>query len=168
MTRLDLQPLGDPHDEGPQQIDGDHPAIVGLALAAAALAGRVANVAEPSMPRPKSRTLTTTSCSRAPQAITILRSLSRPSEPRACPYLSALSIRLAQIWFSSPAKPRTRGSPGSICTATSADFDRAFMPTQAHTAERWKSVDRAHYQSIGLPPVSTSTILAPWIASSLM
>src|SRR5512136_3018729 len=35
-----------------------------------------------------------------------------------------------------------------------ADFDRAFMPTQAHTAERWKSVDRAHYQSIELPPVS--------------
>ncbi len=35
-----------------------------------------------------------------------------------------------------------------------ADFDRAFMPTQGHTAERWKSVDRAHYQSIELPPVS--------------
>jgi hypothetical protein len=35
-----------------------------------------------------------------------------------------------------------------------ADFDRAFMPTQTHTAERWKSVDRAHYQSIELPPVS--------------
>jgi hypothetical protein len=35
-----------------------------------------------------------------------------------------------------------------------ADFDRAFMPTQTHTAERWKSIDRAHYQLIELPPVS--------------
>jgi hypothetical protein len=35
-----------------------------------------------------------------------------------------------------------------------ADFDRAFMPTQTHTAQRWKSIDRAHYQSIELPPVS--------------
>ena len=34
------------------------------------------------------------------------------------------------------------------------DFDRAFMPTQTHTAQRWKNVDRAHYQSIELPPVS--------------
>jgi hypothetical protein len=34
------------------------------------------------------------------------------------------------------------------------DFDRAFMPTQTHTAQRWKSIDRAHYQSIELPPIS--------------
>lgn len=34
------------------------------------------------------------------------------------------------------------------------DFDRAFMPTQDHTAGRWKRVDRAHYQAIPLPPVS--------------
>jgi len=34
------------------------------------------------------------------------------------------------------------------------DFDRAFMPTQSHTAARWKRVDRAHYQAIALPPVS--------------
>ena len=34
------------------------------------------------------------------------------------------------------------------------DFDRAFLPTQSHTADRWKRVDRAHYQSIHLPPVS--------------
>ena len=34
------------------------------------------------------------------------------------------------------------------------DFDRAFMPTQTHTAERWKSVDRALYDSVELPLIS--------------
>ncbi len=34
------------------------------------------------------------------------------------------------------------------------DFDRAFLPTQTHTAGRWKRVDRAYYESINLPPVS--------------
>ncbi len=34
------------------------------------------------------------------------------------------------------------------------DFDRAFMPTQTHTAGRWKSIDMAHYQTIELPPIS--------------
>jgi hypothetical protein len=33
------------------------------------------------------------------------------------------------------------------------DFDRAFLPTQTHTAARWKRVDQAHYQDINLPPV---------------
>lgn len=33
------------------------------------------------------------------------------------------------------------------------DFDRAFLPTQKHTRERWMSVDRAHYDRIYLPPV---------------
>jgi len=33
------------------------------------------------------------------------------------------------------------------------DFDRAFLPTQTHTAFRWKRVDQAHYQDINLPPV---------------
>ena len=33
------------------------------------------------------------------------------------------------------------------------DFDRAFLPTQSHTQGKWKSVDRAHYQEIELPPV---------------
>ncbi|MDY7040941.1 MAG: DUF4032 domain-containing protein [Chloroflexota bacterium] len=33
------------------------------------------------------------------------------------------------------------------------DFDRVFLPTQTHTAQRWKRVDQAHYQDIYLPPV---------------
>jgi hypothetical protein len=32
------------------------------------------------------------------------------------------------------------------------DFDRSFLPIRASGAERWKRVDRAHYQSIKLPP----------------
>ena len=37
-----------------------------------------------------------------------------------------MSIRFAQIWLSSPAKPRARGRPGSASTTTAADFARAF------------------------------------------
>lgn len=33
------------------------------------------------------------------------------------------------------------------------DFDRAFMPTQWHTADRWRRVDRAWYEDVSLPPV---------------
>lgn len=33
------------------------------------------------------------------------------------------------------------------------DFDRAFMPIQTRTRERWISVDKAHYRDIPLPPV---------------
>ncbi|MCR4408557.1 MAG: DUF4032 domain-containing protein [Anaerolineae bacterium] len=33
------------------------------------------------------------------------------------------------------------------------DFDRAFLPTQTYTADRWMRVDQAHYQDINLPPV---------------
>jgi hypothetical protein len=33
------------------------------------------------------------------------------------------------------------------------DFDRAFLPTQKHTRDRWISIDRAHYQDVILPPV---------------
>jgi len=32
-------------------------------------------------------------------------------------------------------------------------FDRAFLPVQDETAERWQRVDRAFYEDIGLPPV---------------
>jgi len=32
-------------------------------------------------------------------------------------------------------------------------FDRAFLPMQDETAERWQRVDRAFYEDIGLPPV---------------
>lgn len=33
------------------------------------------------------------------------------------------------------------------------DFDRAFLPTQARTRERWLSIDKAHYEEVVLPPV---------------
>jgi len=33
------------------------------------------------------------------------------------------------------------------------DFDRAFLPTQAHTASRWQRVSRAWYEEVSLPPV---------------
>jgi hypothetical protein len=33
------------------------------------------------------------------------------------------------------------------------DFDRVFLPTQAHTAHRWRSISRAFYDDVSLPPV---------------
>ncbi len=33
------------------------------------------------------------------------------------------------------------------------EFDRAFLPTQSATSNRWQKVDRAFYQEINLPPV---------------
>ncbi len=33
------------------------------------------------------------------------------------------------------------------------DFDRAFLPTEDTTAPRWRSVDRAFYEDVSLPPV---------------
>lgn len=33
------------------------------------------------------------------------------------------------------------------------DFDRAFLPRQTRTRDRWISIDRAHYQEVVLPPV---------------
>lgn len=33
------------------------------------------------------------------------------------------------------------------------DFDRAFLPTQSHTAERWRAINRAFYEDVSLPPV---------------
>jgi hypothetical protein len=33
------------------------------------------------------------------------------------------------------------------------DFDRAFLPRQKRTKDRWISIDRAHYQEVILPPV---------------
>jgi hypothetical protein len=33
------------------------------------------------------------------------------------------------------------------------DFDRAFLPTQSHTAERWMRINRAWYLDEALPPV---------------
>jgi uncharacterized protein (TIGR00730 family) len=33
------------------------------------------------------------------------------------------------------------------------DFDRAFLPTQEHTADRWRRVNRAWYDDVSLPPV---------------
>lgn len=33
------------------------------------------------------------------------------------------------------------------------EFDRAFLPAQTHTEERWKNIGRAYYQDVNLPPV---------------
>lgn len=33
------------------------------------------------------------------------------------------------------------------------DFDRAFLPSQSHTEQRWERVGRAYYEDIDLPPV---------------
>jgi hypothetical protein len=33
------------------------------------------------------------------------------------------------------------------------DFDRAFFPAQDRTADRWRSIARAYYDDVGLPPV---------------
>jgi hypothetical protein len=33
------------------------------------------------------------------------------------------------------------------------DFDRAFLPKQKKTRERWISIDMAHYGMVNLPPV---------------
>jgi hypothetical protein len=33
------------------------------------------------------------------------------------------------------------------------DFDRAFLPTQSRTRDRWLSIDKAHYEDVNLPPV---------------
>jgi hypothetical protein len=33
------------------------------------------------------------------------------------------------------------------------DFDRAFLPTQSHTAARWRTISRAWYDDVSLPPV---------------
>src|SRR4030065_1904326 len=33
------------------------------------------------------------------------------------------------------------------------DFDRAFLPVQTHTRERWVNIDKAHYDQVQLPPV---------------
>ncbi len=33
------------------------------------------------------------------------------------------------------------------------DFDRAFLPRQTHTRDRWENVDRAHLRDVILPPI---------------
>lgn len=33
------------------------------------------------------------------------------------------------------------------------DFDRAFLPTQSHTEDRWRRVNRAWYRDVSLPPI---------------
>ena len=70
------------------------------------------------MPGPLSTTRTTTRC-RSRFAVTSTR-------PESGTASSALSIRFAQIWLSSPTKPRTRGRSGSTLTVTAIDFARAF------------------------------------------
>lgn len=33
------------------------------------------------------------------------------------------------------------------------DFDRLFLPTQSHTEDRWRRINRAWYEEVSLPPV---------------
>jgi len=33
------------------------------------------------------------------------------------------------------------------------DFDRRFLPTQSHTEDRWRRINRAWYEDVSLPPV---------------
>jgi hypothetical protein len=34
------------------------------------------------------------------------------------------------------------------------EFDRAFLPRQSHTKDRWVKVDEAYYEQVPLPPVT--------------
>jgi hypothetical protein len=38
------------------------------------------------------------------------------------------------------------------------DFDRAFLPLQKRTKDRWVSIDKAQYEEVGLPPIETYKI----------
>jgi hypothetical protein len=55
-----------------------------------------------------------------------------------------------QVWRGLQAVPVERivGSVGRY-----RDFDRAFFPAQERTADRWRSIARAYYDDVGLPPV---------------
>ncbi len=33
------------------------------------------------------------------------------------------------------------------------DFDRAFLPRQTHTRDRWENIDKAHLRDVNLPPI---------------
>lgn len=39
-----------------------------------------------------------------------------------------------------------------------AEFDRAFLPRQTHTRERWESIDQAYYKDVILPPIDVYQI----------
>lgn len=39
-----------------------------------------------------------------------------------------------------------------------AEFDRAFLPRQTHTRERWESIDQAYYKEVILPPIDVYQI----------
>ena len=38
------------------------------------------------------------------------------------------------------------------------EFDRAFLPRQTHTRERWESIDKAYYKDVILPPIDVYQI----------
>lgn len=38
------------------------------------------------------------------------------------------------------------------------EFDRAFLPRQTHTRERWENIDRAYYKDVILPPIDVYQI----------
>jgi hypothetical protein len=43
------------------------------------------------------------------------------------------------------------------------EFDRAFLPLQTHTAQRWQRVNRAWYDDVSLPPI----LLYRWATCTL-
>jgi hypothetical protein len=45
---------------------------------------------------------------------------------------------------------------GSVSRFT--EFDRAFLPRQTHTRERWESIDQAYYKDVILPPIDVYQI----------
>ena len=104
------------------------------------------------MPGPLSTTRTTTRW-RSQLAVTSTR-------PESGTASSALSIRFAQIWLSSPAKPRTRGRSGSTVTVTATDFARAFALSTATV------LPRLDVRSTGSATVAWSMCVNPLIAAT--
>src|SRR6266536_6005909 len=102
------------------------------------------------MPAPLSTTRTTTRC-RSRFAVTSTR-------PESGTASRALSIKFAQIWLSSPTKPRMRGRSGSTLTVTATDFDCAFDLRTATV------LPRLHLRSKGSATVAWSMCVNPLMA----
>ena len=60
------------------------------------------------------------------------------------------SLRLSTQWYVGVRPVEVTKVVGSA--NRHRDFDRSFLPRNAHSAERWKRVDRAHHERVRLPP----------------
>jgi hypothetical protein len=60
------------------------------------------------------------------------------------------SLQLSAQWYAGVCLVEVTKIVGSA--NRHRDFDRSFLPRHAHSAERWKRVDRAHYEGVKLPP----------------